>query len=176
MKFCKKCNTNKSVTEFYKRSAAVDGLANYCKACSLEYDRKHRPRKYKPFDRNAEERPCRKCERPIPRGNSYCNDCQYVYQSARQIRRYGITPDQYLAILKKQGYVCAICKKPEKANKRLSIDHDHSCCNFDGNHRACGNCIRGLLCSSCNRILGLALDSDQTLLNAANYLKRFTNN
>jgi hypothetical protein len=47
-----------------------------------------------------------------------------------------------------QNHVCFICLKPNKSGKRLSTDHDH---------RKIGptaGLIRGLLCSTCNRILG----------------------
>jgi Recombination endonuclease VII len=42
-----------------------------------------------------------------------------------------------------QNHVCFICGKTNKSGKRLSTDHSHQT-----------GLIRGLLCSSCNRILG----------------------
>jgi hypothetical protein len=44
------------------------------------------------------------------------------------------------------------------------VDHDHATRKF-----------RGLICSACNKILGIAKDSEETLLNASAYLKRSRN-
>lgn len=65
----------------------------------------------------------------------------------QRFRAYGITAEQYRALLKKQQGICALCAKPEtsmvKGTRRsLSVDHDH----------ATGR-IRGLLCLRCNRTL-----------------------
>lgn len=54
---------------------------------------------------------------------------------------------------------CEICAKA--AIKRLQLDHDHATGKF-----------RGWLCGNCNRILGLAYDTVNTLLQAAAYLER----
>ena len=53
-------------------------------------------------------------------------------------RRYGITQEQYDALLRSQGGKCGICKCLP-GRKRLCVDHDH----------ATGR-IRGLLCVRCN--------------------------
>lgn len=71
----------------------------------------------------------------------------------RNLRRHGITPDDYARILAAQGNGCAICAKPETAFpsgrvRRLDIDHDHACCPGSA---SCGSCVRGLLCNGCNR-------------------------
>lgn len=40
------------------------------------------------------------------------------------LRKYGLTPAEWLTIADRQGNVCAVCKKlPE--NGRLCTDHDH---------------------------------------------------
>lgn len=63
-------------------------------------------------------------------------------------RTYGITEEQYALILKHQGGVCAICKKPPKEDKNLQVDHDHKT-----------GLLRGLLCWSCNhRFIGRERD------------------
>ena len=64
------------------------------------------------------------------------------FSSFGSLRRYGITLDDYNALLKKQGGTCAICKTAPTL-KKLFIDHDHK----DGR-------VRGLLCSRCNLLLG----------------------
>lgn len=39
---------------------------------------------------------------------------------------FGITTEQYNAMLAAQNGLCAICHKPPEGNKRLSVDHDHT--------------------------------------------------
>jgi hypothetical protein len=75
---------------------------------------------------------------------------------------FGISHEQYDAMLVKQGGVCAICRNPEPAldsrtgkPRGLAVDHTHK----DGG-------VRGLLCSLCNRGLGMFRD-DATLLSRA---------
>ena len=60
----------------------------------------------------------------------------------RAYRGYPFTEQQYREQLAKQDGVCAICGRPPK-KQRLGVDH---------NHRT-GE-IRGLLCTTCNRMLG----------------------
>jgi len=87
-----------------------------------------------------------------------------THRHAKMIRLYGITHDDYNALLKKQGGVCAICGNQETIAHNgkivaLSIDHDHPT-----------NKVRGLLCGSCNRAIGLMKDDPERLMAAANYL------
>jgi Recombination endonuclease VII len=98
--------------------------------------------------------------------DTWCKSC-HVAKKLRQ--RYALTPDQYDAMLVSQGGVCAICKS-EPSGKRLSVDHDHSCC--PGEH-TCGNCIRGLLCDNCNWWLGVIDDRLEMLVSAETYLRRY---
>lgn len=74
-------------------------------------------------------------------------------------KSHGFGLKEYEAVFELQGGVCAICKKPEKDNRRLSVDHCHETGAF-----------RGLLCNRCNRGLGLFLNSPQNLISAAAYL------
>lgn len=65
-----------------------------------------------------------------------------------------------------QRGVCAICHRPETATllgkpTRLRVDHDHK----DGH-------IRGLLCNKCNAGIAQLGDDPDTLLAAAEYLRR----
>lgn len=76
--------------------------------------------------------------------------------------KFGITGEQYAAMLKAQGGVCAICEEAERRPDRrtgemkaLAIDHDHKTGK-----------VRGLLCADCNTAIGL-LDDDPELLRAA---------
>lgn len=84
-----------------------------------------------------------------------------------QIQRYGISLARYIGLLIEQDYKCAICGiEPETS--RLEVDHDHSCCSSA--KKACGKCIRGLLCKRCNHILGEARDNPRVLIEGVKYL------
>ena len=90
---------------------------------------------------------------------SYCKPCQsarsrahYIANRERHLankrrwhlaRSFEMTVCDYEDLLASQGGVCGICGAAPKSARRLSVDHDHS----DGR-------IRGLLCSSCNLLLG----------------------
>lgn len=81
---------------------------------------------------------------------------------------YGITVDDYNALLEEQGEVCAICRRPEHVVSRgklkpLSVDHDH----------ATGR-VRGILCHECNVGLGKFGDVPELLRVAADYLEKAT--
>jgi hypothetical protein len=57
-----------------------------------------------------------------------------------------------------QGGQCATCPAPLAAG--YCVDHNHECC--PGNKQTCGNCIRGLLCAECNKLVGkLELDRER---------------
>lgn len=58
------------------------------------------------------------------------------------LARYGITTDQYEAMLAAQRGGCAMCGAPPR---RSSLDIDH--CHQSGR-------VRALLCDQCNRALG----------------------
>lgn len=78
----------------------------------------------------------------------------YRYQSV-----YGITLEQYDAILETQGGVCYICGAPP-GKMRLHVDHDHV-----------KMVVRGLLCWSCNGHL-IGRRRDPTVFErAAEYLR-----
>ena len=83
------------------------------------------------------------------------------------LNKYGITLEQYEELFKKQGGVCALCKKPEtvRRNKktdggeRLAVDHCHDT-----------GLVRGLLCFKCNTAIGALGDTQEAALKAMKYL------
>lgn len=69
------------------------------------------------------------------------------YEKSREPRlrkKYGITLIQYQEMMDEQGGVCKICGRTPKG-RRLAVDHDHETGQ-----------IRGLLCISCNFLVGQA--------------------
>lgn len=69
---------------------------------------------------------------------------------------YGIDIDQYEKMISDQNGMCAICKSEEK----LNVDHCHTMGH-----------VRGLLCSFCNKGLGMFRDDPERLRAAAIYLR-----
>jgi hypothetical protein len=74
-------------------------------------------------------------------------------------KMFGISLAEYEAKLAAQGGVCAVCGQKDEWFS-LAVDHDHAT-----------GLVRGLLCSQCNRGLGLFKDRADLLDNAAAYLR-----
>jgi hypothetical protein len=124
----------------------------------------------------ATEKKCRDCppesKRPAPYKGPRCATHHRERRKATKeksrdsyLRRtYSITEEQFEEILESQGGTCFICGPITGRNgtaRKLSVDHDHSCC--DG-PRSCGRCVRALLCNNCNKnILGHVRDNVDAL-------------
>lgn len=84
-------------------------------------------------------------------------------------RLYGITREQYDEMLAAQDGKCAICGSKDSYSRgykitkisKFSVDHCHTTKK-----------VRGLLCTKCNRALGLINDSIETVSRMAEYLKQ----
>lgn len=85
------------------------------------------------------------------------NKPRFLFNNKKSVlkTKYGLSWEEYQEMFENQNGVCAICKQSENG-RMLSVDHKH-----DETNR-----VRGLLCGSCNRALGLFKD-DPTLLQAA---------
>lgn len=105
---------------------------------------------------------------------TYMNRAQRVYRAVRKEafqgyetkKRYGLSSADVAAMFEAQGWVCAVCEKAETvlirgAASALAIDHCHTT-----------GAIRGLLCSKCNRGIGMFLDSPDILRAAIAYLEK----
>ncbi len=142
--------------------------------CEFHYDQSTRGRLYswptyrhgytgpKPPDVDG-ERWCIRCAQWLPiasygSGNRVCKACR---RDDVLVQRWGMTAHAIAQRAEAQGG-CAICSNGPGA-KGWCVDHDHGCCPGG---QSCGACIRGILCGSCNLMLGLARD-DTTILSAA---------
>lgn len=74
-------------------------------------------------------------------------------------RSYGITAVERDLLAAQQDGLCAICER-EPLNHKLHVDHSHL------THK-----VRGLLCYTCNRLLGDAKDDVLVLRRAIRYLE-----
>jgi Recombination endonuclease VII len=76
----------------------------------------------------------------------------------RKLRsNFGLTPEDYTAMLEAQGGVCALCQS--NRGRKLVVDHDH----------VTGK-VRGLLCCPCNSFLGRIKESVDALDRIKAYL------
>ena len=109
---------------------------------------------------------------------SQCTPCKVTYNRDRRIanrehmlaierrskfkKQYGITVEDYEQMLRAQGGGCGICGAtvPSNRTKFFAVDH----CHGTGK-------VRGLLCTKCNRGLGLFNDNTDRLSAAVRYLK-----
>lgn len=96
-----------------------------------------------------------------------CDLCTDYSRMAHVMRKFGLTPEAYDALLESQGGVCAICKSDFERTPH--VDHDHECC--PSGQATCGSCVRGLLCFNCNWMLGYAKDNVAILIQGADYLR-----
>ncbi len=90
------------------------------------------------------------------------------YRNKSLVRDFGIDLAEYQRLFVEQKGVCAICSQPETEKrggktKWLAVDHDHST-----------GAVRGLLCTACNKGIGLLQDSVAVLTSAIAYLKVHT--
>lgn len=83
------------------------------------------------------------------------------YTDAHLRRHFGITLKEYKQTLRDQKRRCKICLAKPKKGKKLCIDHNHKTKKF-----------RGLLCTSCNILLGIAKDRPQAFKRSLNVYKR----
>lgn len=139
-KKCSTCHHLRTRDYFWKRTDAPDGLEYTCKVCV-----------------NARKR--RACK-----GKEF-NEARRDTKWAGHLKRnFGITVEEYDAMLERQGGVCAICNNPETKTtadriENLSVDHCHQ-----------SGSIRGLLCRSCNRSTGQLGDTVEAVRRVLNYL------
>lgn len=104
----------------------------------------------------------------------YCSEaCSHAHNAERRAlvrrrsmlkKKYGITLEQYDAMLAAQGGGCAICRTTDPGVKGVfHVDHCHDT-----------GAVRGLLCSPCNTGLGHFKDDVERLVRAVNYVARAT--
>lgn len=131
VKLCRECGQVKPLADFHRQASAKDGLQNRCKRCAVllatAWNKAHPDR--------------------------------FQATSARSYRKrtYGLSQEQYEALMARQGDQCGICGAPN----RLKIDHDH----------VTGG-IRGLLCNRCNTALGMLGDTPEAIERVLVYLRR----
>jgi Autographiviridae endonuclease VII len=142
-KICSKCEQEKFIRSFWRQAHGFLGRDAYCKKCRGNY--------------NQQSYRVKKKQDPL-------------YGRSRKLRKaFNLTVGEYSAKAEAQQNLCAICHQPETVFGRnrnrpmlLSVDHNHA----TGQNR-------GLLCSNCNRGLGMFAESGARLQSAIEYLKLY---
>ena len=141
VKTCVTCQAEKSLDEFYRDKNRSDGLYPHCKACHYERTSTWR-------SLNIER--VRELER-----ERYHAGGKHRKKAEKRLRKYGLTPEQYDALLARQRFMCPICELPFAEDGPsgdwdiASVDHDH----------ATGQ-VRGILHRRCNLALELGLTAE----------------
>lgn len=138
----------KLITSRAMQKAAPDGR-RWCSGCS-----QYRLLKFFGKDASRYYSRCKPCHRKQLRASGVA-------------RKYSLSAADYAAIKSVQGGRCAICQIATGASKALAVDHDHKCCPSG---QSCGKCVRGLLCSTCNQMLGFSRDNPALFERAIEYL------
>lgn len=146
---CPDCQETKPLDDFYSNphSTLRTKTSSHCKVCTRRRNREHRQRNAEAISEK------RKAARRTPEGIRKSKD--------RDLRRhYGISLVTLERMIRAQGGRCGICEEEFQSDKHTHVDH----CHITG-------VIRGILCSSCNLMLGHAKDDQRRLLAAAQYLE-----
>ena len=176
-KRCSKCKQVLPLERFSKRKDSPDGRVYKCKDCVSEgrSTKRVQPRTDEEIHSDILDgsKVCRTCgerksmkeyfkqHKSVDLHAHHCKQCvsgatdKTWRRKSHYKLKYNITIADYDRLVTEQDGKCVICKKAG----RLVVDH---------NHRT-GE-VRGLLCPSCNTLLGLAQDSATHLWEAMRYL------
>jgi hypothetical protein len=153
-KRCPRCEETKDESAFHRLKSGpnMGRLAGYCKPCEV----KAQADRYRTRPEYAEAR--RAYHRQWMAANPE-KASKWSRQKALR-RRYGMTIDEYDAMLERQNGVCAACGGTSTDGRRLSVDHEHTTKR-----------VRGLLCNHCNRAVGYLRDDPVAAAALAEYLR-----
>ena len=141
-KVCSVCKQDLPLEDFHRSKSSRDGRGYRCAKCDYSAQKEYKKRRYETY----------KVQR----------------RTVQRKHKYGLTDEQFTKLLGDQCGKCACCgvelddswTRQHKHNK-LVIDHDHKT-----------GLVRGLLCTMCNKGLGLLGDNLEGLQKAVDYLKK----
>lgn len=202
MKRCSKCRVEQHLSEFTKDAKRPDGLYLWCRSCcrarAAEYRSQpghaerqaartkswvERNREYvraKAAEYNAREdvksrgrllRAARRAADPDGvraadrrKAREWLATKPPEYRRELHLKqRYGLTVQQWNELFASQGMSCACCRTTQPRQKRAPWVVDH--CHDTG-------VVRGILCNSCNRVIGWLGDDHAKAKAVAKYIER----
>lgn len=175
LKKCNECGIEKPLSEYHKYCGSKDGYNTRCKRCRYLAEKKRLGWK----DKEVFIKEVKVKAKEFPNGTKLCSNCGEVkplsdfvaYKKGKYVTRvasckqcndfyarskkYRITKEEYITMIKSQDYKCKICGE----KKALVIDHCHK-----------SDRVRGLLCDNCNMAIGLMKENIKSLQSAIKYL------
>ena len=164
LKQCTKCLIKKPVSKFHKIKHGRFGVSSWCADCKNNHQSMHSNKVLM-----TGTRVCRTCaieqdiqsfdinRSQVTGRRRTCKECK---KWKRKEFQYGITRDEWMGLLESQNHCCAICKCDKPNDIDWSTDHDHETGE-----------VRGLLCRTCNLMIGYAYDNITVLQSAITYLE-----
>jgi hypothetical protein len=163
-KRCPNCGETKFASCFYRSSASKDGLQGWCKVCArIAVDAcwdKNRERYQAKYRKPRIYGQCQHCTAPVRRSAKWCDACRPL---ATRLQQYKLTIADFEQLKAKQHGRCAICERHPTDEFGLVVDHCHTT-----------GVVRGLLCGSCNKALGMLGDTSHALARALEYVSKST--
>ena len=152
---CSRCGEEKSADQFYATSG------RRCKVCHCKDSvvrQRAKPERQKAARDRWRAKPGSR-EKGIEAAKRWSREHPHRVTASRfirDLRKYGLTVEDFAWMLLTQNFCCAICLEKME------------CPHVDHNHRT--GIVRGLLCDDCNRGIGLLKDNSAVLARAANYV------
>ena len=163
-KICTKCGKPKPLDDYWNHPNGKYGKRPRCKDCvrkeNAEFEKTYLPKRTEKnsewYDKNKEA---------VKEGRKV-SGWRWEYKPENKRRhnlkaRYGISSDQYDALLASQNGNCAICGYDINDGRRAAVDHSH----------VTGE-VRGIVHMRCNSAIGILKDSPEICRKAAAYLEK----
>jgi len=158
VKQCTKCGKIKESDAFFKRACRKDGPNSWCKECGIaaKWISVAKNNDYYTIQ-NAEYREKTKERKKLASRNYRAK----TGSTKVRLHKYGLTLEAFNTMREKQNYRCLLCFIHESECRlgTLCVDHNHETLK-----------VRGLLCHSCNAVLGHAKESVPMLKRMIEYL------
>lgn len=154
---CSKCKVERKETLFHKDKHKLSGRRPDCKYCQAEYHAKNKKTRNQQCNKNWHTK-YKYTYKEINK-KRYLNN-KLKARDFRLKNMYGIGIEEFEVMFNNQKGCCKICSRHQsELDQTIFVDHCHVTKK-----------VRGLLCRSCNFLLGAARDKVSILNSAINYL------